>query len=147
MKWLSFPVALLAGAVITLQTGANSRLKEALGHPMPAVIVNYIVGFFAIGVYTLATRVTVPPLDRALQAPWWAWIGGLFGAVYGITAVFLAQLPGTSALTALVVTGQLVCSAVLDNFGWFGFDVHPASWGRIAGCALMVVGLVLIARS
>jgi transporter family-2 protein len=147
MKWLSFPVALLAGAVITLQAGANSRLKEALGQPMPAMIVNYVIGFVAILGYTFASRASVPSLDKALQAPWWAWIGGIFGALYGIAAVILAHPLGASTLTALVVTGQLVCSVVLDHFGWFGFEVHPASWMRLAGCVLMVIGLVLIARS
>jgi bacterial/archaeal transporter family-2 protein len=146
MKWLSFPFALLAGALITVQTGANSRLKDALGQPMPAVIVNYIVGLIGVLVYTLAKRVEIPTLANAVEAPWWAWTGGLFGAVYGITAVILARPLGAATLTALVVTGQLVCSVALDHFGGLGFQVHPASWERIAGCALMVVGLALIAK-
>lgn len=147
VKWLSFPVALLVGAFITLQTGANSRLKDALGQPMPAMIVNYIIGFAAIFGYTLASRVSVPSVHNALQAPWWAWIGGVFGALYGVAAVILAKPLGAATLTALVVTGQLVCSVVLDHFGWFGFEVHPASLGRVAGCVLLVIGLALIARS
>ena len=69
---LNFETALFAGAIITLQTGANSRLKEAHGQPMPAVIINYIVGFIAIVVYTLATRVSVPSIEKAIEAPWWA---------------------------------------------------------------------------
>jgi bacterial/archaeal transporter family-2 protein len=35
---------------------------------------------------------------------------------------------------------------ILDHFGWLSFDVHPASGARIAGCALMVIGLALIAK-
>jgi len=145
MKWLSVPLAMFAGALITLQTGANSRLKEALGHPMPAVIVNYILGIVSIVCYTVAIRAPVPSLERAAGAPWWAWIGGIFGAVYGVTAVILARPLGAATLTALVVTGQLVSSVALDHFGWIGFEIHAASWGRIAGCALMIVGLMLIA--
>jgi len=88
----------------------------------------------------------VPSLEKAVQAPWWAWIGGLFGAVYGVAAVILARPLGAATLTALVVTGQLVGSVTLDHFGWVGFEMHPASWGRLAGCALMIVGLVLVAK-
>ena len=57
------------------------------------------------------------------EAPWWSWIGGLFGATYGLTAILLASRMGAATLTALVVTGQLICAVVLDHFGWLGFDV------------------------
>jgi transporter family-2 protein len=46
----------------------------------------------------------------------------------------------------LVVTGQLVCSVVLDHFGWVGFTEHAAGIGRILGCLLMMAGFFLIAR-
>jgi bacterial/archaeal transporter family-2 protein len=47
---------------------------------------------------------------------------------------------------AAVVSGQVMCSVLLDHFGWIGFDTHPAGVGRVVGCALMLVGFVLIAR-
>ena len=46
----------------------------------------------------------------------------------------------------LVVTGQLLCSVLLDHFGWVGFEAHLAGWGRVIGCLLMVAGFALIAR-
>jgi transporter family-2 protein len=33
---------------------------------------------------------------------------------------------------------------IADHFGWLGFDQHPAGLGRIAGCALMVIGIALV---
>jgi transporter family-2 protein len=38
---------------------------------------------------------------------------------------------GAATLTALVVTGQLICSVILDHFGWLSFDVH--SGGGLPG--------------
>jgi bacterial/archaeal transporter family-2 protein len=73
-------------------------------------------------------------------------LGGLFGVLYGLAAVMLGSQMGAATLMALVVTGQLVCSVVLDHFGWIGFDPHPAGVWRIMGCILMVAGLALIAR-
>ena len=60
--------------------------------------------------------------------------------------MLLARELGAATLTALVVTGQLLCSVVLDHFGWVGFTEHAASIGRIVGCLLMVAGFFLIAR-
>ena len=68
------------------------------------------------------------------------------GAIYAVVAVLLARELGAAPLTALVVTGQLVCSVMLDHFGWVGFTEHPMGAGRLVGCLLMVAGFFLIAR-
>jgi transporter family-2 protein len=32
----------------------------------------------------------------------------------------------------------------MDHFGWLGFPEHTAGFGRIFGCALMIVGIALV---
>src|SRR4051794_28139854 len=146
VSWLAWGFALLAGALITVQAGGDSQLQQSLDAPMPALLVNYLLGFGTVLVYALAARVPWPALGRMTGAPWWAWVGGLAGAVYGVAAILLASSLGAATLMALVVTGQLLCSVLLDHFGWVSFEVHPAGWGRITGCVLMAAGFALIAR-
>ncbi|HEY1215390.1 MAG TPA: DMT family transporter [Bryobacteraceae bacterium] len=146
MKWLAWLFAFIAGALITCQVGSNTQLKKSLGQPLPALLVNYVLGIAAVFLYTLLRQVPFPSTEKAFQTPWWGWCGGIFGAIFGLAAIVLASQLGAATLTAHVVTGQLLCSVILDHFGWLSFDVHPASWARIAGCALMVVGLILIAK-
>jgi bacterial/archaeal transporter family-2 protein len=146
MRWMSFAFALVAGALITCQVGSNTQLKKSLEQPLPALLVNYLIGIAAVTIYTFIRRVPVPSLGQATQTPWWGWLGGAFGAVYGLAAILLASQMGAATLTALVVTGQLICSVILDHFGWLSFDAHPAGVGRIAGCTLMMIGLALIAK-
>ena len=147
MGWLSFAFALAAGAFISAQVGSNSQLKKSLEATMPAVIVNYLVGLVCITLYSIARRAPVmAAAAKASDVPWWGWMGGVFGAVYGVAAVILASQMGAATLTALVITGQLVSSVVLDHYGWMGFEVHPASFWRVMGCVLMIAGLGLIAK-
>ena len=143
---LYFAVSLLAGALVTAQTGLNARLKEALGHPLPAVIVSSLIGVVLLVAAMMVARTSVPSPSSAIAAPWSAWLGGVLGAAYAVAVVMLARPLGAATLTALVVTGQLVCSVVLDHFGLLGFELHAASVGRVIGCALLVVGIVLIWR-
>jgi transporter family-2 protein len=145
MKWLAFGFAFVAGAFISIQAGSNTALKKVFGDPMPAIVVNYLLGLTCVLVYSLGTKVSIPTLQQATHAPWWSWLGGLFGVLYGLAAVMLGSQVGAATLMALVVTGQLVCSVILDHFGWIGFDPHPAGVWRIVGCFLMVAGLALIA--
>jgi len=143
---LLLAVAFLVGALITVQVGTNTRLKEAFGEAMPAVILSSLLGVVILGVATLVSRTPWPSAARVLGTPWWAWLGGLLGAVYAVATVLLARRLGAAALTALVVTGQLICSVVLDHFGALGFTEHALSAGRVAGCMLMIAGFVLITR-
>jgi transporter family-2 protein len=141
---LFLAVALLAGALITIQTGSNARLKEAFGHALPAVVISSLIGIVLLVAVIAVIRAPIPSVGRALAAPWTAWLGGLLGAAYAVTVVLLARELGAATLTALVVTGQLVCSVVLDHYGLLGFDVRAIGAGRVAGCALLLGGTYLI---
>jgi transporter family-2 protein len=146
LSWLLFAAALLAGALITVQIGSNARLKEAFGEALPAVIVSSSLGIILLVALTVGARVSWPSLSSLAGVPWWGWLGGALGAVFAVTVVVLARQLGAATLTALVVTGQLVCSVVLDHYGWVGFTEHAAGIGRIVGCVLMMAGFFLIAR-
>jgi transporter family-2 protein len=146
LSWLFLAVAFLVGALITVQTGSNARLKEAFGEALPAVILSSSLGVVLLVAVTFAARTHWPSLPTLAATPWWAWLGGTLGAVYAVATVLLARELGAATLTALVVTGQLICSIVLDHFGWVGFTEHAAGMGRIVGCVLMVAGFFLIAR-
>jgi transporter family-2 protein len=141
---LSLVVALVAGALVTVQTGSNARLKEAFGEALPAVVASSMLGVVLLIGVIMVTRTPAPTLERAMAAPWTAWLGGVLGAAYAVTVVVLARDLGAATLTALVVTGQLICSVVLDHFGLLGFELHIASAGRLFGCGLLLAGTYLI---
>jgi len=76
--------------------------------------------------------------------PWWGWLGGVLGAATRSRRL-LARTLRRRTLTALVVTGQLVCSVALDTSAR-SLAEHALSWGASSGCLLMVGGIVLIWR-
>lgn len=146
LAWLIVPFAVLAGALTTLQAGSNAALRKSLGEPLPALLINYGLGIAIVVIANFVSRQPWPSLDKFSGVPWWAWIGGLAGAAYGLAAILLAYRLGASTLMASVVTGQVIASVLLDHFGWLGFDVHVASVWRLLGTVLMIIGVVLVAR-
>ena len=146
MTLLYLIAALLAGACVALQTGSNTRLKEALEEPLTAIIVSSCIGVALLVAAAASLRTPAPSAFKLVSAPWSAWLGGLCGAVYAVTVVLLARRLGAATLTALVLTGQLVCSVVLDHFGLIGFELRPIGAGRVFGCVLLLAGLALIWR-
>ena len=140
---LHFLLAILAGAALPVQTGVNSSLRAALGHPLWATIISFGVGTLSVGALMILLRVPAP---AALPPLGWKWIGGALGVIYVGLSLVLAPRLGSASLVATVVAGQLLASMVLDHFGWLGFAQHGVSAPRVLGALLLGVGAWLIAR-
>ena len=127
------------------QGGANAELKKDLEGSITPLWFSYLSGAAVVAILSVILQVHLP-VSKLGAVPWWAWIGGSFGAVYVLIQLSLAEKLGAATMTGLLVTGQIVFSIVLDNFGWLGFEQHHASVGRIAGAVIMIAGLFLVAK-
>ena len=85
-------------------------------------------------------------MSGAVRAPWWALIGGVLGAFYVMVALLTVRTLGLSALTAVVVSGQLAIAVLVDRFGLLGISKQHIGAPRIAGLVLLVLGVVLVVR-
>jgi bacterial/archaeal transporter family-2 protein len=139
-------LALGLGVLLPVQAGINAQLRTAIGAPLAAALVSFLVGTAALGAGALLARTPVPVTAAWAHSPWWYWVGGLIGAVYVAGAIVLAPRLGAATLVAAVVAGQMLTSLVLDQFGWVGFPVHEISAMRLLGAALIIGGVVLVQR-
>ena len=73
-------------------------------------------------------------------------MGGLLSIVSTMAGLMLAEKMGSMFFTATTVTCSMVCSVLLDHFGWVGFEVHRVNPLRLAGCALLLAGLFLVSK-
>jgi transporter family-2 protein len=79
--------------------------------------------------------------------PWYAWLGGFYGAFFVAVAAFGAPRVGMGVLLTAAVAGQLAGALVLDHFGLLGLARHPVTLTRAAGFALVLVGAALVRKS
>ena len=141
---LALGFALLAGAVIPIQAGANATLGRNLGHPLWATLVSLTVSAL-IGLAVIAwLRVPMAATAVAAKGPLWSWIGGICGLVYVLSAVALAPKLGVTTFMAAVVAGQVVIALMLDHFGLFGLAERAITWPRVLAAMLIVSGVLLL---
>ncbi len=136
-------VAFLGGVLNTVQSGSNATLAKSMGQPMLAAI---IVSIANVALY-LAVSPFVGlgmPKDGLGSIPWWAWLGGFFGGAYVLASIFFAEKLGAAIFIGLTVTAAVTTSVIMDHFGLVGFKQHTLGIGRLAGCAFMIGGLVLV---
>jgi transporter family-2 protein len=139
-------LALAAGVLLPVQAGLNAQLRTALGSPVAAALISFLVG--TAGLAAIAVLLRTPlPLGRAWAATTpWQWAGGLIGAAYVLAAVVLAPRLGAATLIAAVVAGQMLSSLLLDQYGLVGFPVHSLTLVRLLGAVLVITGVILIQR-
>ncbi len=139
--------AALAGAVLPLQAALNATVARGLGHPVSAAITNFTVGLVALVTLAIALRIQTPTSAGVSTLSWYHWIGGgLCGAFYVFTALFVAPRIGVTALLAGALAGQLIASLIMDHFGLLGLQSQPISPGRMVGVVLLIAGVFLVRR-
>jgi transporter family-2 protein len=130
--------------MLPVQFGINAQLATWVGSPVRATFVSFAVGALVLLAAVLVFARDWPGSDKVGDAPWWVWVGGLFGAFYVLGSVVTAPKLGAAALFAFILAGQAAASLAVDHFGWVGFDENPLTPGRLVGMALVAAGVAAV---
>ncbi len=146
MKLLFLAAALAAGMLAPIQAGMNARVGQVLKDPFYAALVSFFVGTAGLVVFCLARGMDFSRITQGSGLHWSFWTAGLLGVFYVTATLFLTPKLGAALTFSLVVAGQLIMALAMDHFGTMGIPVHPVSWVRILGIALVIAGVALIRR-
>ena len=86
-------------------------------------------------------------LSKLALAPKHLFFAGCLIAFYLLSVTWIAPIIGLGSAIFLVLIGQLVAAALIDQFGLFGATQIQISWTRAAGLALMASGILLIQKA
>ncbi|QIL02709.1 DMT family transporter [Sphingomonas sinipercae] len=145
---LLIPILLvfIAGGFVSAQAPTNAILARAGGSPVLAALISFAVGTLALLIAWLASG-NRPGGGAFVGLPWYAWIGGLYGAIFVAVAAFAVPKIGVASLITIGIAGQIAMALLLDHFGALGLAREPINLGRIAGALLVVAGVILVRRS
>lgn len=146
------PAAITALAVLLAGVGAvlQSSLLAIIGRRsgvLAATTLAAIVGLVTITIATLVTNRTLGGVAVAVRQSPWIWVpGGMLGIAVLAVLTFAPPRIGSFGTFAVLITGQLLASLVIDSVGLFGMDRVPISVTRVAGLLLLVGGGILVLR-
>ena len=143
---LAMIAVVFGGAATALQAPTNAKMMTAVGSPVNAAFVSFAVGTAALGILAVVLQ-TRPDMAASRALRWYAWVGGLYGAIFVVAAAWGVPRLGVATTIILMVAGQLLLSVALDHFGAMGMPKQPISWGRVAGVGLVLAGVLLVRRS
>jgi uncharacterized membrane protein YdcZ (DUF606 family) len=77
------------------------------------------------------------------ELDWIQFLGGLFGAIYTASAVYLSSVSSFGAAFVSIVCGQAFMSLLIDHLGWQGAKRRPITGLKLIGLSLIAGGLVM----
>ncbi|WP_400223532.1 DMT family transporter [Methanomethylophilus alvi] len=144
--WYLFGIGV--GVLMASQAAINGNLGIHLDSALHSALVSFVVGtaiLFAACLWKRNLHDVV--LVRENRVPWWMLTGGILGAAYIFFNAYLVPEIGTGTTVVLTITGQMIGSVIIDNFGLLGTVKKKTGALQIIGLALMFAGVVMVKMS
>lgn len=97
----------------------------------------------ALGVLLVWER-SFAGVRAAAEQPWWLWMGGVMSVLIVLGITVATPRIGVAATIGIVIAGNLVMAALIDQYGLLGQDQVELTWTRLLGLALLAAGAALL---
>ena len=145
-KELAVLTTVAAGGFVAAQAPANNVISHKVGD-LGAVAVNFVSGSVLVVLVAFAFAGGIHVREDVATPAWYYWVlGGAGGVVIVLVGLVAVRELGASGVTVAIIAGQLALSVVLDRLGVLGLDERPITWEKMAGIALLALGVLLIVR-
>jgi transporter family-2 protein len=136
--------AVLAGIATAFQPPINATFASHSTSRLHGGWINFVVGAIVMTLVCLVMRTPLPAAAKLGAAPWWAYLGGVLGAFFVTTAVFVMPKLGAVNYLVLLILGQMVANTMIDHFGLLGIAQQTLTWGRVLGLVLIAAGVACV---
>jgi transporter family-2 protein len=139
---VAIALAVAAGLAGAVQAAVMGELGERAG-VFPALAFSGIVSVVFGFVVLLVAKQSVRGLADVVREPVWLWTGGALSVLIIVGITVGPPRIGLAATIGTIIALNLAVAALIDRFGWFGYDRIPIGWARILGLVLLGAGAAL----
>ncbi|MFJ3387569.1 MULTISPECIES: DMT family transporter [unclassified Lysinibacillus] len=132
--------AILAGALISLQSIFNAKVNENVGHWLTTSCVLGL-GLISSFVFHVITEKSFFINHQTTNN--FYFVSGLFGLGLVICIMKAVRLLGPAYTVLISLITQLVIALCIDTFGLFGLEKVPFQMNKIVGIGLLVIGVLI----
>jgi transporter family-2 protein len=139
---LAVALAVAAGLAGAVQAAVMGELGERAG-VFPALAFSGVVAFVLGFALLLVAKQTFSGIADVVRQPLWLWTGGALSVLIILAITVASPRIGLAATIGIIIAFNLSVAAVIDRFGWFGFDRIPIGWTRVLGILFLGAGAIL----
>ena len=138
---IGFLIALVSGALMSIQGVFNTQVTKSTGIWTASAFVQFTALLVCLGAWLCAERTSF--LKIAQVEPRYMLLGGAIGAFITYTVIRSMDALGPAKAVMLIVVAQLAVAYIIELFGWFGVEKQPWEWRKAVGMAVAIVGIVI----
>ncbi|MFB7138143.1 DMT family transporter [Gottfriedia sp. NPDC056225] len=134
-------LAILAGAFITLQGVANSKISSDIGTWQAATITQFtgfLVAFLILLIIKDKNLADVKKVNPIYLT------SGAFGAFVIFCNVTAIHLNGVTFSVSTLLIAQLCLTFIIDSKGWFGVKKLNITSTQLIGIGMMMIGVIVL---
>ena len=136
---IGFFIALLSGALMSVQGVFNTKVTETTGMWVSNAWVQLTAFLVCILGWLIAGRDDILSIGKV--EPRYLLLGGVIGAGITLTVIKSMDALGPAKAALLIVIAQLFVAYLIEILGLFGVDKEPFSWRKIGGLVLALIGI------
>jgi len=142
MNGLAFALAVAAGLAGAVQAAVMGELGGRVG-VFPALAFSGVVAGVIGLTLLLVARQSLRGLGAVVRQPLWLWTGGALSVLIILAITVASPRIGLTATIGILIAFNLCVAALIDRFGWFGFDQIAITWTRALGLVFLGAGAAL----
>ena len=136
---VGFFIALLSGALMSIQGVFNTKVTETTGLWVSNGWVQLTAFLVCVIGWVIMGRDDILTIGKV--EPKYVLLGGVIGAGITLTVIKSMDALGPAKAALLIVIAQLIVAYLIELFGLFGVDKEPLSWRKIGGLVLALIGI------
>ena len=138
---VGFLIALLSGALMSIQGVFNTQVTKSSGIWSAGVFVQLTALLVTLGIWAMTERGKLIQVLRV--EPKYMLLGGVIGAFITYTVIRSMESLGPARAVMLIVVAQLAVAYGIELFGIFGAEKQPWEWRKAIGMAIAIAGIVI----
>ena len=138
---VGFLIALLSGALMSIQGVFNTQVTKSSGIWSAGVFVQFTALLVTLGIWAMTERGKLLQVFRV--EPRYMLLGGAIGAFITYTVIRSMDTLGPARAVMLIVVAQLAVAYGIELFGIFGVEKQPWEWRKALGMGIAIAGIII----
>ncbi|WHX40301.1 DMT family transporter [Mesobacillus sp. AQ2] len=143
---LPFFLAFIGGLLISIQGLLNSAGSKIIGIPALIAWLSIIQAIPPL-IYLLNRQPVIGISQTVTQGFKWYAVSGVIGVIVVASLSFSISKAGALSIFVVLVLGQIIGSALIDQIGLFGTPIKPMNGMKLLSILLIVLGVFLLLKS
>ncbi len=140
--FLYLSLVFFMGITMPIYLPMNGHVSKIIGSSITANVTFFLAAFLisALMFFLFGDINTIPNIKKV---PFYFYMSGIFGGMIVLGTTFLIPRIGARSFFITLITGQILMSIIVSNYGLLSSPTDPITLKKILGAFLVILGAII----